>query len=175
MKLSDKIKFECFVAFIHSRFVGIGVFDEEQTESILDNDNDMSFLNEKGNPIIKYLAEIGTLEKINKKILDNKSALIANMYHNNYSKLLKLLENKVKDGDDVIMSVIGVGMLVAYMENGNYEKNIDIQMQDLIDIYNFYEQKSTKHLKMVRDMMKIAAYVVDNYWKETKITKKGKR
>lgn len=173
--LSRKIKLESFCAFIHSRFVGIGQFDEETDIAIFKSSDEVSFLNEKGNPIIKYLATIGTLETINKKINNSNSALLSNMYHDNYSKLLKLLEDKVKDGDEVIMSVIGIGMLISYMENDKYEKTIDIDLQDLIDIYNFYESKSDNHLKMVREMMKISAYVVDNYWKEIKKQKNKNR
>lgn len=168
MKLSQKIKLESFCAFIHSRFIGIGQYDEKTDISILTNNNDLVFLNKKGNPIIEYLSTIGTLESINKKISNNKSALISNMYHDNYSKLLKLLEDKVKDGDEIIMSVVGTGMLICYMEDDKYEKNINIDLKELIDIYNFYESKSNEHLKMVREMMKISAYVVENYWKKTK-------
>lgn len=171
MTLSQKIKLETFCAFIHSRFIGIGQFDNKTDVCIFENKKEVSFLNEKGNPIIKYLATIGTLETINKKISECQSSLIANMYHDNYSKLLKLLEDKVKDGDEVIMSVIGVGLLISYMEDEKYEKTIDIDLQDLIDIYTFFESKSNKHLKMVREMMKISAYVVEKYFKETKLRK----
>lgn len=171
MTLSQKIKLETFCAFVHSRFVGIGQFETKKDICIFKDKSQAYFLNEKGNPIIKYLATIGTLETINKKISDGKSVLIANMYHDNYSKLLKLLEDKVKDGDDVIMSVIGVGLLTCYMEDEKYKKTLDIDLQDLIDIYYFFESKSNKHLTMVREMMKISAYVVEKYFKETKIRK----
>lgn len=168
MILSQKIKLESFCAFVHSRFVGIGEFKTESDTCIFEDKNEVSFLNEKGTPIIKYLATIGTLDSINKKISDSKSVLIANMYHDNYSKLLKLLEDKVKDGDEVIMSVIGIGLLTCYMEDEKQEKTLDINLQDLMDIYFYYESKSNKHLKIVREMMKISAYVVEKYFKETK-------
>ena len=53
-------------------------------------------------------------------------------------KIWEPYEDKVKDGDDVIMSVIGVGLLTSYMEDEKYEKTLDIDLQDLLDIYYFF-------------------------------------
>jgi hypothetical protein len=172
MTLSEKIKFECFIAFIHSRLIGLGVDKETNYTPVLTEENEIDNIAKLGNVIINQLGQISTLARINEIIANQKSGIIGKMYQSNYEKLLKPAEDKVKKGDDVINSTIGIEMLNHYI---SYVKKYDttITIEQVKEILDIYKTKCEDYRRVVFKMTNVANYITHNYWNETKT--KGKK
>ena len=95
MILSLKIKEECLLGFIHSRITGLaGRVETGISIMSKENINKLSVFETE----LRSVLDKNTLENINKKI-ETAPIIIANMYHDNYTKLLDCLEKEVKEGD----------------------------------------------------------------------------
>lgn len=161
MRLSEKIKFECFCAFIHSRLTSAGTYAEGS--EIFNEKDIVNKLDSIGSNVIKQIESISTIKLINHKIQNAQSGLIANMYHKNYSKLLDVMDKHIKKEDECIMPLIGIGMLMAYFENEKNENRIkNITLKELMELYNCFDKyMEQKELKI--KMMKTATQITEEY------------
>src|SRR5574344_1322412 len=151
MILSLKIKEECLLGFIHSRITGLAGRVEGGV-SILSKDN------------------------INNKI-ETAPIIIANMYHNNYTKLLDCLEKEVKEGDSYIESLIGLGLLMCHLERDvRNEDRIGIKQSTLKAILDEFEVNNTCGIKYIYNMLRASYGIYDNYYvKASNANKKTKK
>lgn len=163
MKLSEKIKLECFCAFIHSRMMGMDIEKDDGGEIIKD-EKTLDDLHKKKDQFASELAKIATLQSINQKIETSRSGLIAKMYSSNYTKLLKLIEKNIAIGQKYIPAFLGGCMLVTYFEKDKNEEKINIKLDDLILVINHFETKSEENKKTVLNMMKAAHIITEKYW-----------
>jgi len=165
MKLSERIKLECFCAFIHSRMIGLDIEENDNSgEVIIKDEQIQDELYEQKDHFVAALEKIATLETINRKISDTRSVTIANMYHKNYTTLLKLIEENVAAGQEYVPAFLGSCMLVSYFEKDKNEEKINIKLNDLILVITHFETKSDENKKTVLKMMKAAHEITEKYW-----------
>lgn len=160
MNLSKKIKQEVFFAFIHSRLVNIA--GDENTDTPALTKESTNIVESYGKTIENYVSSVCTLADVNNKISSNGSYFIAKMYEDNYKKLLKLFDNKLTVGEEIIPSLIGVGMILSYMEFS--KTNIDLDMNKISNIFLEYESSIPENKHLVIKMMKASAYITETYW-----------
>ncbi|RXJ86922.1 hypothetical protein [Arcobacter sp. CECT 8985] len=165
MKLSEKIKLECFCAFVHSRMIGLDIEkDDDVSTDIIKDKKIVEDLYKKKDQFVSELAKIATLQSINQKIENSRSGMIAKMYSSNYTKLLNLIEKNIAAGQEYIPAFLGGCMLVTYFENDKNEEKINIKLDDLILVINHFETKSEDNKKTVLNMMKAAHIITEKYW-----------
>ncbi|WP_373073865.1 hypothetical protein [Sulfurimonas sp.] len=166
MRLADKIRFECFCAFVHSRLTSVGTAEDFGVPIL--NDDDSQVVEGKGERLIKELSSVATMTTINKKIESGQSVMIANMYHNNYSRLLNLMDKKIKKDDEFLSALLGISMMMSYYENDKHEKLLQdkISVDELNSIFSAYEKTSKADKVLVFKMMNIGSYITENYIKK---------
>ncbi len=166
MRLSDKIKFECFCAFVHSRLTSVGTVKDFGVP-ILPKD-ESKFVVNKGDKLIQELSNVATMSTINKKIGSGQSGMIANMYHNHYSRLLNFMDKKIKKDDEFLSALLGISMMMSYYENDKHEKLLQdkISVDELNEIFSAYERTSKSDKILVFKMMDIGSYITENYIKK---------
>ena len=166
MRLADKIRFECFCAFVHSRLTSVGTV-EDFGVPILSND-DSEVVESKGEKLIKELSSVATIDSVNKKIESGQSVMIANMYHDNYMKLFKLMDKKIKPNDEFLSALLGISMMMSYYENDKHEKLLQdkISVDELNSIFSAYEKTTKADKVLVFKMMDIGSYITENYIKK---------
>lgn len=169
MILSLKIKEDCLLSFIHSRIIGlagrvetgVSIMNEENTNKITVFEDEL-----------KRILDKHTIENVNKKI-ETAPVIIANMYHDNYIKLLNSLENEVKEGDNYIESLIGLGLLMCHLDKDiRNEERIGIKQSTLNAIFNEFEKNNTCGVKYVYNMLKASAGIYDNYYTKARSANK---
>jgi len=161
MKLADKIKFECFCAFIHSRLTNAGTYDEGV--EVFNEEVIIKKIDSIGRNIISEIQKVGTIKSINNKIEKSQSGLIANMYHKNYTKLLDVLDKNIKKNEECVMPLIGLGMLMAYFEKDKNENLLpNISLKELNEVYSFFDSYLLD-TKLKIKMMKTATTITEKY------------
>lgn len=161
--LSLNIKRECFLAFIHSRLIGKGA-EEEYGVPILNEEKLRKDFESFGDKLVKKIGSIATLDSIQKKIDATRSKVISDMYYKNYSNLSSLLEHKIKKGEDIVNSLIGLSLLSYLLEKDNNEKMVGINTQELTEFIAEFETKSEDNRNIVTEMQKVATFIGDKYW-----------
>ena len=161
MILSLKIKEECLLGFIHSRITGLAGRVEAGISIISkENINKLSVFETE----LRSVLDKNTLENINKKI-ETAPIIIANMYHDNYTKLLDCLEKEVKEGDSYIESLIGLGLLMCHLErDARNEDRIGIKQSTLKAILDEFEVNNTCGIKYIYNMLRASYGIYDNYY-----------
>lgn len=172
MRLSEKIKFETYIAFIHSRLIGLGGDKNGPSEAVVEDKELVKKINSKCKYLAGQLSEISTIEKINYKIENSQSDLISKMYYDNYSILHDLLESRIKRGGEIIEGVLGLSMLMSLLEN---KKIIDIKLEELQEVMDIFKNHSEGNRALVSKMIRLSFYISSEYSKKTRINSKRKK
>lgn len=162
-----RIKIECLIAFIHSRITGKMYDENSDVTTVFSNRYSEKNAISKGKEIEKAIEDIATIDSINLKI-KKAPILLANMYHHNYSKLIKKCDKLIKKDEGLIEGLIGLHLLLLATENGmlNYgdEETINYY-KDSIALYendNYTSDESVK--ETVKKMRVVSEELFKFYW-----------
>ena len=157
--IANRIKFECFSAFIHSRLTSVGTDDSAIVLSNIEMTKAVSITNE----LALYFGKIATIEQVNNQIKNNKSVLISNQYYDNYTQLLNILDTHLKEGDEMIGDLIAVSMIMSFIDIEKHSKKIKIDSEKLNEVFDIFE-KSITNKKLILKMMRIGTEVTESFW-----------
>ncbi len=166
MKLSDKIKFEVFIAFIHSRITGKASDPDGMNEKTIKSEHITTEIEEAFNLLKNKLNKISNVDIVNHKIAHSPSKLISDMYYNNYMKLFKRMDDLIKKDDEIIESIIGLNMLYWYLENKNLIEDID--KGELNSILELFKNHSEENRGLVSKMIRVSYAINGEYFKKAK-------
>lgn len=163
MNVAKRIKHECFCAFIHSRLTNAGNKEDEGVVILSESDNVK--VDSYGDYLIEYFGKIATVDTINHKIKSVMSQKHSTTYFKNYSKLLKLLEQKIKKDEEIISPVVALAMILDYIEDdGNYNRH-DLNRDKINEMYDVFLTKIGKeHKPLLLYMLETGSYVFEKYW-----------
>lgn len=162
MRLSDTIKYQCFIAFVHSRLIGLGSEDEEG-HPVHSDPVKTKTLDDYNKELAATVGEICTIKKVNSKIDNRQSVIIANQYHDRYVELLKELDRNIPKDAEIIQSLLGVVLLDTYIKNVKEIPTID--SKKLAEVITTFKNESTVNRGLVGKMIRVAVVITAKYFK----------
>lgn len=166
MNIKKQIQSECIIAFIHSRLKGLGKDSDIDIKPVFNSEK----LSEKAIYAGAYyrnkLEKISSFEKVQNILSTSKNFKLADIYYKSYEKLGILLDKYAPTGSEVIEGLIGLNMLVMYLEYFNHHK-LNIDFERINHHIALYANEANDD-KIYKDMAKLAGNIFDDYIKYIK-------
>ena len=158
----NKINADCLIAFIHSRFIGLGMDKNEgNVQLAFDNKNISEKARYYGDYFEKKIEKICTFDKIQKYISITRDAKSCDLYCESYTELTNIMGKYAPKGTLVIEGLIALNLLSLYLEHWN-EHRIKDFFERLTSAISLYE-KNVNDSVVCKNMLDLAENIFKEY------------